>query len=140
MPFATLKGNAAPAPGGKDLGYLQLWDCYGGLLTDNQREICEMYYMLDLSLSEIAEEKGVSKQSVSEVLKKSRELLDGFEEKLHLNRQNQTYALGVSSMMTRVTRALEAFKGAHPEFSSEMDGIIDMIAVGEEIDLGEEES
>ena len=131
MPFATLKGNAVQAPRVKDLGYLQLWDCYGGLLTDNQREICEEYYVLDLSLSEIAEERGVSKQSVSEVLKTSRELLDRYEEKLHHSEQNREYSLAVSLMMTRVTRALEAFKGEHPEFSSEMDEIIGMIAAPE---------
>ena len=123
MPFATLKGNFSQAPMAKDLKYLQLWDLYGGLLTENRREICEMYYVLDLSLSEIAEEKGVSKQNVSEILKKSRELLDGFEEKLHLNEQNQAYSREVSFMMTGVIRALEAFKAKHPEFSAEMDAV-----------------
>ena len=139
MPFATLKGSGAHAPKAKDLRYLQLWDLYGGLLTDHQREICEMYYGYDLSLMEIAEEKGVSKQSVSEVLKKSRELLDGFEEKLRLNEQNQAYSLEVSYMMTNVTRAIEAFKTKHPEFTAEMDEIEKKVAVGEEIGLDGEE-
>ncbi len=122
----------------KDLKYLQLWDCYGGLLTENQREICEMYYMLDLSLSEIAEQKGVSRQNISETLKASRELLDFYEEKLRHNAQNQAYSLEVSLMMTEVIAALEKFKDVHPEFSREMDEIIKMVTVGEEIDLDEE--
>ena len=123
----------------KDLRYLQLWDCYGGLLTDNQREICELYYMLDLSLSEIAEQKGVSRQNVSETLKKSREILDYYEEKLHHNELTQRYSHEVSLMMTDVLRALDKFKQFHPEHEREMDAIIDLLVVGEKIDLGDED-
>ena len=50
----------------KDLKYLPLFDAYGALLTGHQREVCELYYMCDLSLTEIAEQKGISKQSVSD--------------------------------------------------------------------------
>lgn len=124
----------------KDLAYLQLWDAYGALLTDTQREICEKYYFYDLSLSEIAEEKGISKQAVSDALKTSRELLDFYEGKLHFNAQTQAYSRAVSFMMTDVTRALEAFKRLHPEYAGEIDGIIEKVTVGEEIDLdGKEE-
>ena len=42
----------------KDLKYLQLFDAYGALLTEHQKEVCELYYMCDLSLTEIAEQKG----------------------------------------------------------------------------------
>ena len=124
----------------KDLRYLQLWDAYGPLLTESQREICEKYYMYDLSLSEIAEEKGISKQAVSDALKTSRELLDLYEEKLHFNEQNQAYSLAVSFMMTDVTRALETFKAQHPEFAREMDDIIKKVEVGETVDLDKEEN
>ena len=124
----------------KDLTYLQLWDAYGALLTDTQREICEQYYLYDLSLSEIAEEKGVSKQAVSDALKTSRELLDFYEGKLHFNAQNQAYSHEVSFMMTDVERALEQFKRQHPEYAREMDDIIAKVKVGELVDLdaGEE--
>lgn len=124
----------------KDLKYLQLLDCYGGLLTENQRELCEKYYMLDLSLSEIAEQKGVSRQNVSETLKKSRELLDFYEEKLRHNELTKKYSLEVSFMMTDVIKALDKFKQLHPEYSADMDEIIDMVVVGEKIDLDEEEN
>ena len=40
----------------KDLKYLQLFDCYGGLFTEHQRDVCRLYYVCDLSLAEIAEE------------------------------------------------------------------------------------
>ena len=128
----------------KDLRYLQLWDCYGELLTDTQRELCELYYMCDLSLAEIAEQKGISRQSVSETLKKSRELLDYYEAKLHHNELTQKFSLEVSFMMTEVVNALDKFRQLHPEHSAAMQEIIDMVVVGERIDgnaqAGQEDS
>ena len=66
----------------KDIGYSYLFQIYGRLLTALQAEITEMYYSFDMSLAEIAEIKGVTRQSVSDTLKKVRAELDGFEEKL----------------------------------------------------------
>ena len=123
----------------KDLRYLQPWDAYGALLTETQREICELYFLCDLSLSEIAEQKEISKQAVSDALKKSRELMDFYEETLHFNEMNQAYSLEVSDMMTRVERALEEFAAAHPEFSGEMKKIADLVFVGEKVDPDGEE-
>ncbi len=62
--------------------YIGLIDLYGKLLTENQQELLSLYYGCDLSLSEIAEQKGVSRQSVSESLTKSRKQLREYEEKL----------------------------------------------------------
>ena len=123
----------------KDLRYSQLFDAYGALLTDSQREICEQYFLYDLSLSEIAEEKGVSKQSVSDTLKKSRELLDYYEEKLHHNEVNQKFSLEISLMMTQLVKELEAFAKRHPEFAAEIKAIADKVEAGEAIELDEED-
>lgn len=65
-----------------DLVFLRLWDLYSPLLTATQREITDLYFNYDLSLGEIAEQKGVSRQSVSDCLQKSRKQLESYEEKL----------------------------------------------------------
>lgn len=65
-----------------DLKLLQLWDLYSPLLTATQREISDLYFNYDLSLGEIAEQKGVSRQSVSDCLQKCRRQLEKYEEKL----------------------------------------------------------
>ena len=65
-----------------DLHFLRLWDLYSPLLTATQREITDLYFNYDLSLGEIAEQKGVSRQSVSDCLQKSRKQLEKYEEKL----------------------------------------------------------
>ena len=55
---------------------------YGELLTENQREITTLYYDCDLSFGEIAEQKGVSRQSVNDTLNKVKAQLELFENKL----------------------------------------------------------
>ena len=65
-----------------DLNFLALFDAYAPLLTQRQREITDLYFTYDLSLGEIAEQKGVSRQSVSDCLSKSRKQLEAYEEKL----------------------------------------------------------
>ncbi len=66
----------------EDLHFLRLWDLYSPLLTATQQEITDLYLNYDLSLGEIAEQKGVSRQSVSDCLHKSRKQLEKYEEKL----------------------------------------------------------
>ena len=65
-----------------DLHFLQLLDLYSPLLTETQREITDLYFNYDLSLGEIAEQKDVSRQSVSDCLQKCRKQLEKYEEKL----------------------------------------------------------
>lgn len=66
----------------KDREFVRLWDVYSPLLTESRKEITDLYFNYDLSLAEIAEQKGVSRQSVSDCLKKSRKQLEGYEKKL----------------------------------------------------------
>lgn len=61
-----------------------LYDFYGELLTKHQREIYEDAVYQDMSLSEIAEEHGISRQGVHDLIKRCDKLLLGYEAKLHL--------------------------------------------------------
>lgn len=61
-----------------------LYDFYGELLTEHQRNIYEEFVLNDLSLSEIAEEAGISRQGVHDLVKRCDRILEGYEEKLHL--------------------------------------------------------
>lgn len=61
-----------------------LYDYYGELLTENQRRCFELYYLYDNSLSEIADEISISKQGVSNNLKKAISELEDMESKLNL--------------------------------------------------------
>ncbi len=61
-----------------------LYDFYGELLTEHQKEIYEQFISEDLSLSEIAETAGISRQGVHDLIKRCNKILEGYEEKLHL--------------------------------------------------------
>ncbi len=61
-----------------------LFDLYGALLTEKQRRCLEMHFLDDLSLSEIADECGVSRQAIYDIIRRSEIVLDDYEEKLHL--------------------------------------------------------
>lgn len=61
-----------------------LYDFYGELLTEHQRRVYEEVVNNDLSYSEAAEEFGVSRQGIHELIKRCNKVLAGYEEKLHL--------------------------------------------------------
>lgn len=64
--------------------YASLFEYYKSLLTDKQVEVFVDYYDNDYSLAEIAESNGVSRNAVWDMLKKTLNLLDHYEEKLGL--------------------------------------------------------
>lgn len=61
-----------------------LYDFYGELLTDHQKQIYEDVVLNDFSLSEVAAERGISRQGVHDLIKRCNKLLNDYEEKLHL--------------------------------------------------------
>ena len=61
-----------------------LFDFYGELLTEKQKEIYQLYYLNDYSLAEIADDYGTTRQAVSDLLKRTEKKLQNFEEKLGL--------------------------------------------------------
>ena len=70
-----------------EIGYLL--DFYGDVLSERKRTVLDYYYNDDLSLAEIAEEIGISRQGVRELIKKAGEELTFYEEKLGLAKRFQ---------------------------------------------------
>ena len=64
-----------------------LYDFYGPLLKEKQRQIFENYVLDDYSLSEIAGEYGMTRQGVHDIVKRSSEKLEEYESKLKLYRR-----------------------------------------------------
>lgn len=64
-----------------------LYDFYGELLTEHQKEIYEAAVYNDMSLTEIADENGISKQGVHDLIKRCTNTLQGYEDRLHMIRR-----------------------------------------------------
>lgn len=62
----------------------KLYDIYGILLTDKQKDYFELYYFEDLSLAEIAEELAVSRNAVHKNLQQTIKNLNNYEDKLQI--------------------------------------------------------
>ena len=64
-----------------------LYDFYGELLTEHQKKIYEAAVYNDMSLTEIADENGISKQGVHDRIKRCTNTLQGYEDRLHMIRR-----------------------------------------------------
>ena len=88
----------------KNLNMGYLLDFYGDVLTERRRDALDFYYNDDMSLSEIAEEMGISRQGVRDLIKKAEEELNFYEEKLGLAKK-------FADAQEHARRALELCEG-----------------------------
>lgn len=102
------------------LRFMRLWDLYGGLLTPTQREITDMYFNLDLTVSEIAEQKGISRQGVSDCLNICKRELGEYESKLGHDRLLSEGDLYLSLTLSDVRRWADGFLELHPEYAADI--------------------
>ena len=75
-----------------------LYDFYGALLNEHKREIFEDYILNDYSLSEIATDKGMTRQGVYDIVKRCSKELRGYEEKLSLIQKFQDTKMKVNEI------------------------------------------
>ncbi len=85
-----------------------LFDYYGELLTQRQRDCLDMRYNQDMSLGEIAQELGVSRQGVYDNLSRAETLLRNMEEKTGFLRRDEK----VRSTAQQIIRAAEALSAS----------------------------
>ena len=83
-----------------------LLDFYGELLTDKQRECCELHFNEDLSLAEIAEQCGVSRQGVWDNIRRGEASLAQIEEKTGLIRRFSEIQKGLDALSVKAEALL----------------------------------
>ena len=103
----------------KALDISLLLEFYGDLLTERQRELAELYYNDDLSLSEVAENVGITRQGVRDGLKKAEDVLKGAEEKLHMYASWRERERLVSVIEKRLSET----NNSDPEIMSALEGL-----------------
>ena len=84
-----------------------LYDFYGELLTERQREVLELYNEENLSLAEIAEEFGISRQGVHDALHKAQKALEDYEHKLGLVERFSATRDAISSISDELDEAID---------------------------------
>ena len=88
-----------------------LFDFYGELLTAKQKEYFDLHYNADYSLSEIAEETGISRQGVWDIIKRAEETLRKTAQKTGLIRRFRENQEAVAEMEQTIAQLLEHTEG-----------------------------
>ena len=107
----------------KDWNISYLLDFYGEILSEKKRSVMEMYYNEDLSLSEIAEQIGISRQGVRDIVKKTEEELFFWEEKLGLAKRD----IELRGRAERILSLLQREQNLSSELTSEIRALLEDI-------------
>ena len=86
-----------------------LFDFYGELLTDKQRELFDLYYNEDMSLTEISEIAGITRQGVRDAIVRAESILRDTEDRLQLVRR---YA-GIQTQVEQIAQAAHLIVSAN---------------------------
>lgn len=108
----------------KILNQSLLFDFYGELLNDNQRKIYELYIFENLSLAEIAETEGISRQGVYETFKRCSNILNNYEEKLHMVERYLSYEETFNKLKRNIS---EYRKTGNDSLLDSIEGTVDSI-------------
>ena len=108
----------------KNLRLSVLFDAYGSLLTSDQQNMFDLYYNEDLSLAEIAEHTGLSRQGVRYAIKHAEEALINYEEKLGLSRKTEL----LLSNLSEAEDIIKALKANHSDESNEFELLLSLVS------------
>lgn len=86
-----------------------LLETYGKLLTDKQYTLLDDYYNKDLSLTEIAENEGITRQAVRDFLKKGEKKLFEYEEKLGVMKRNTMQEEKIADILSEIAKIEKNF-------------------------------
>lgn len=110
-------GNDGPERLEKSVEIGTLCAFYGGLLTERQLSALRLHYEEDFSLGEIAEELGVSRQNVHELITRSVQKLRRYEEALGAAKRAEETAKALREAQRLILEADNASPGAHKQLA-----------------------
>jgi len=107
----------------KNLRLIMLFDIYGELLTPTQKTMFDFYYNDDLSLSEIAENIGITRQGARDSIKRAEEMLLSLEEKLGLADK----LIRIEKASAEVREIVRQLKEKYPEENRDFDRMLTIL-------------
>lgn len=113
----------------KNMELSLLLDFYGELLSEKVRRATELYYNDDLSLSEVAEDMGITRQGVRDLIKRAEGNLYGYEQKLGLYKRFLEMQKGLGSLKDSLVKAKSLLDSNtdRSEIDKEISGMIDLV-------------
>ena len=113
----------------KNMELSLLFDFYGELLSEKVRRATELYYNDDLSLSEVAEDMGITRQGVRDLIKRAEGNLYGYEQKLGLYKRFLEMQKGLGSLKDSLVKAKSLLDSNtdRSEIDKEISGMIDLV-------------
>lgn len=88
-----------------------LLEIYGGLLTHRQRDVMDLYYNYDLSLSEIAEQFDISRQGVHDLIKRSEQILLKADNSIGILKLRDRILDGIRDIEQDIDRIIQELDG-----------------------------
>ena len=88
-----------------------LLEIYGGLLTHRQRDVMDLYYNYDLSLSEIAEQFDISRQGVHDLIKRSAQILLKADNSIGILKLRDRILDGIRDIEQDIDRIIQELDG-----------------------------
>ena len=113
----------------KNMELSLLLDFYGELLSEKVRRATELYYNDDLSLSEVAEDMGITRQGVRDLIKRAEGNLYGYEQKLGLYKRFLEMQKGLGSLKDSLVKAKSLLdtNTDRSEIDKEISGMIKLV-------------
>ena len=120
----------------KNLEISLLLDFYGEMLTDKQRDMVDYYYNDDLSLSEIAENEGITRQGVRDSIKRAEAQMIEMEDRLGLARRFRKMGADIEEIyqLAQTIRQYSVFPGCPAEISESAARIMALAGMMEKAD------
>ena len=106
------------------------YDFYGPLLTKHQQEIYEALVYDNLSLGEIGQEYGISRQAAHDIIKRSDKILEEYEEKLHLIERfadNKNGLIHIKELLEKLDNKDSKDKEISSEINKTIDDMLDKL-------------
>lgn len=113
----------------KDMKFPLLLDIYGVLLSERKRELLELYFNEDYSLTEISELTGISRQGVRDSIRKSKDEISELESKLKIAEKNEISANILRSVIADLNAiSAELDKEVENRLKCMIDKLIEVVA------------
>ncbi|MFO7887495.1 MAG: sigma factor-like helix-turn-helix DNA-binding protein [Eubacteriales bacterium] len=109
----------------KYLRYGKLYDYYSDVLNEKHKKVINQYYLMDLSLREISENLGITRQGVYDLLKRAEKNLDEIDSKLNIIKKQEKFKNNIQKKAEEINKNIE--KKDYKDLKKHFNELVDLI-------------